>query len=212
MKIDGESHETICKWLADTCDVHITPKSLFNVFRQSIPDILLRHNKIVMFEPEEMDTKHIEKLEKLAEFQFDRIKAQYYDELEHMGEPKVNEETGEIDYAGVNKNLNETINTYNRLVKNIYELKMSIGLIRKMPEEKTVSHQFKMSSSQRDAMRRMVHSQLANSGRLEKFRQTPTDQITEAEYTTPKMLPDVEDTTEETPEVIDVSSTDEKVG
>lgn len=175
MKIAGESNDTISKWLLEECDVAVTPKVLFRTFKNTIPDLLLKQNKIIMFEPEQMDTRHIDSLEKLAEFQFQRIKAQYFDELEQMGDPKINNETGEIDYSGVNKNLNETINTYNRLVKTIYELKMSIGLIRKVAEEKNVKHTFTMGSAQRDAIKRMIQSNLSSSNRLDKFRQSPAD-------------------------------------
>lgn len=173
MKIAGESNDTISKWLLEECGIHATPKTLFGVFRNTIPDILLQRNKIIMFEPEQMDTRHIESLEKVAELQFQRIKAQLMDELDQMGEAKINNETGEIDYSGVNKNLNETVNTYNRLVKNIYELKMSIGLIRKVAEEKNVKHSFTMNNTQRDAIKRMIQSNISNTTRLEKFRQSP---------------------------------------
>ena len=186
-KLNGETVHQISEWLDEQYNMKISGRQLWNIFKKCIPDMLLKMNSKPGFYKEEDIggvKNHILSLERLAKIQLERLNAQFYDELEQMGEKRYNPQTGEVEYSATNKHFNESARVYNQLVKNIIELKMSIGLVKKTPD--VIEVKTKIDSGTRIVMREMIMSAVSNIGDdLDKFIQdNPGEKIKESEYLT----------------------------
>lgn len=165
-KLNGETNERIATWLRDDHGFDISPMQLWRIFKATVPDFLMNSKKTIVHDDVKV-VEQIRELEKVADMQLDRIKSQRWDEMDQEGIGRMNPQTGEIEYAATNKNLNDTIRTYNGLIKNILEMKASIGLIRKQPE--TIEVKTSMNAPTRQVLRDMIQNALKTGPDLTKF-------------------------------------------
>jgi hypothetical protein len=198
-KLNGDSNESIAEWVLTQYGIEVGTKALWNIFKKCIPDLLLKMDcKPAFFEENQIKgvMKQIEDLESLIKIQFDRIKSQWFDELDQAGNPRMNPQTGEVEYSGTNKNFNETARVYNQLVKTVIELKMAVGLVRKEPERIEIESKQVMDKTTRAIARSLVRDALDAGPDCSRFIQpTPNDTISDAEYGV------IEDDVEKTDEI-----------
>lgn len=180
-KFNGESSEQISAWLEDSHDLKVSPRQLWRIFKSTIPDFVMEASKqrrLVLSE-DDKTLEQIQELEKVAEMQMDRIKSQRWDEMDQEGIGRTNPQTGEIEYSATNKNLNDSIRTYNSLIKNILEMKATIGLVRKQAE--TIEIKTSMNTPTRQALTSMIQNALKTGPGLTKFIQD--SETIDAEFT-----------------------------
>lgn len=181
-KFNGESNDQIVVWLRDSHGLDISSRQLWTTFKNTIPQALMDFKKKrpgVITEDDQI-LEHIKDLEKVAAVQLDRINSQRWDELDQEGIGRMNPQTGEIEYAATNKHLNDTIRTYNGVVKSILEMKAAIGLVKKQPE--TIEIKAAMNTPTRLALKDMIHKALQTGPDLTKFIQE-NNEVHDAEYT-----------------------------
>lgn len=189
-KLNNDSNEEIAEWIENNCGVSISARQLWNIFRQCIPDMVLKSkNRPNFHDPDDIKgiVHKIEELEKVAEILMDRLKTQYFDELDQMGTPRMNPQTGEVEYSATNKFFNDTARVYNQTVKNIIDMKMSVGLVKKAPE--VIQVETGMRKEERDALKDIIMHNLNKSDRLNKFvKSSGNSGVYRDEYESPKQI------------------------
>lgn len=185
-KLEGESNQKIADWLQEIHNISISEKQLWNIFRKCIPTALMNMSNKPVFDDDAaaLVKEQIKELEKLARMQKERLEAQFYDEVDQMGEKRYNPETGEVSYSATNKYFNESARVYNQTIKNIIELKMSVGLVKKEPE--VVEIKRSMDDNTRKDLRNIIMSGLTQSNALDKFVQYNPYQVKRDEYELPE--------------------------
>jgi len=182
-KFNGESTEQIALWLQDSHNLNISSRQLWRIFKSTIPDFVMeavkQHKNILTEDEKTLD--QIRELEKVAEMQLERIRAQRWDEMDQEGIARTNLQTGEVEYSATNKNLNDSLRTYNGLIKSILEMKSAVGLVRKQAE--VIEVKTSMNTITRQALTGMIQNALRTDPSLNKFIQEGTEEAVEVEYT-----------------------------
>lgn len=202
-RLRGDTHESISQWLRDTHSISISAMALWKTFARCIPDMVLkmRKNMIPSTESEvEGIQRQIENLEQMAEIQLERLKTQYYDELTQEGMERFNPQTGEIDYSGTNKHFNDSIRAYNQTIKNIIELKMAVGLVKKQPDAVDVRHYNMTPDAAKVSLKDVVVQALVVGPEIQKFIQENSEPK-KKEVIDAEVVEIVEETTESNSEI-----------